>query len=336
MGEKGMAGKKHVTDAAVVIKGAGEMASGIGHRLYRAGITRIVMLEAASPLCVRRFVSFCEAVHDGTAKVEDIRARLVSGASGVATVWQAGEIAVMVDPGWNSLKDLKPDIVIDAIMAKRNLGTRKDEAPFVIGVGPGFTAPRDVHAVVESNRGHDLGRVIYSGSAEPYTGVPGEIKGIAKERVLRAPVGGSVKHVHHLGDDVRKGDLVLYVDDAPVYAPFDGIVTTKYVEVGAMISQGTPIVAMQDPSDNWVNFKVKETELSGYTLNKKVSLRGRDDKLVVEGVIVDISKKPEFATFRATGARGDSDDIIAFNVKVRTNSVQVRPGMRFCIGNEAK
>lgn len=124
--------------------------------------------------------------------------------------------------------------------------------------------------------------------------------------------------------------------ETEIYAPFDGIVTTKYVEVGAMISQGTPIVAMQDPSDNWVNFKVKETELSGYTLNKKVSLRGRDDKLVVEGVIVDISKKPEFATFRATGARGDSDDIIAFNVKVRTNSVQVRPGMRFCIGNEAK
>ena len=214
---------KRITDATVVIKGAGEMASGIAHRLYRSGIARILMLEAENPLCVRRFVSFCEAVHDGTAEVESIRARLAAGLPDVAPIWQAGEIAVIVDTEWKSVGALKPDIVIDAIMAKRNLGTRKDEAAFVVGVGPGFAAPRDVHAVIESNRGHDLGRVIYDGSAEPYTGMPGEIKGVAKERVLRAPVAGRVGHVHQLGDAVKKGDLVVYVDNAPVYAPFDGI-----------------------------------------------------------------------------------------------------------------
>ncbi|MBP1749382.1 MAG: selenium-dependent molybdenum hydroxylase system protein, YqeB family [Deltaproteobacteria bacterium] len=216
-------GNKKITDAAVVIKGAGEMASGVAHRLYRAGVKRIVMLEVEKPLCVRRFVSFCEAVHDGTADVENVRARLADGVSDLASIWQAGEIAVIVDPEWKTIMNLSPDIVIDAIMAKRNLGTRRNEAAFVVGIGPDFVAPRDVHAVIESNRGHDLGRVIYDGSAEPYTGMPGEIKGIAKERVLRAPNAGQVKHVHRLGDDVRKGDLVLYVDDVPVYAPFDGI-----------------------------------------------------------------------------------------------------------------
>ena len=223
MGREEMSSKIDITNAAIIIKGAGEMASGIAHRLYRAGMTHILMLEAASPLCVRRFVSFCEAVHDGSAEVEKIKARLALRLPEVASIWQAGEIAVIVDPQWKSIAGLKPDIVIDAILAKRNLGTRKDEAALVVGVGPGFTAPVDAHAVIESNRGHNLGRVIYDGSAEPYTGMPGEIKGIAKERVLRAPVDGVVKHVHHLGDDVKDGDLVLYVDDAPVYAPFDGI-----------------------------------------------------------------------------------------------------------------
>ncbi len=216
-------GTKGIADLTVIIKGAGEMASGIAHRLYRAGMTRILMLEIERPLCVRRFVSFCEAVHDGAATVEDIKARLISGISDLASIWQTGEIAVMVDPAWKSIESIKPDIVIDAVMAKRNLGTHSDEAGFVVGVGPGFVAPRDVHAVIESNRGHDLGRVIYAGSAEPYTGIPGEIKGLTKERVLRAPVPGHVRHVRCLGDAVRKDDLILYVDEAPVYAPFDGI-----------------------------------------------------------------------------------------------------------------
>ncbi len=236
--------EKKITDATVVIKGAGEMASGIAHRLYRSGMTRILMLEVANPLCVRRFVSFCEAVHDGMVAVENISARFVENARDAESAWKAGQIAVTVDPEWRSLKDVRPDIVIDAIMAKRNVGTRKEEAPFVIGVGPGFIAPHDVHAVIESNRGHDLGRVIYDGSAEPYTGMPGEIKGVAKERVLRAPVPGPVKHVHLLGDEVKQGDLVLYVGDAPVHAPFDGIlrglIREMVVEKGEKVGDVDP------------------------------------------------------------------------------------------------
>jgi len=228
---------KSIAELTVVVKGAGEMASGVAHRLFRAGIGRIVMLDIAMPLCVRRFVSFCEAIHDGTSVVEGVTAELAGDASRMDVVWEAGRIAVFVDPQWRSIPLLSPDVVVDAIMAKRNIGTKKDEAPFVIGVGPGFAAPRDVHAVVESNRGHDLGRVIYDGTAEPYTGLPGEMKGVGKERVLRSPVAGRVKHVRRMGDEVKKGDLVLYVGDEPVYAPFDGVLRGLIREIDVEIAE---------------------------------------------------------------------------------------------------
>ena len=215
--------KRNLNDLSVVIKGAGEMASGIAHRLYQAGIHRIAMLEIARPLSVRRFVSFCEAVYDGTAKVEGMESEIVTDVPSIKKAWERGHIAVIVDPAWKTVKTLSPDAVVDATMAKRNLGTTKNDAPFVIGVGPGFEAPRDVHAVVESNRGHDLGRVIYDGTAEPYTGVPGEMKGVGKERVLRAPSAGVVKHIRKIGDAVKEGEPVLFVGDTQVYAPFDGI-----------------------------------------------------------------------------------------------------------------
>jgi xanthine dehydrogenase accessory factor len=199
------------------------MASGIVHRLYEAGLRRMAMLETDNPLCVRRYVSFCEAVHDGAQEVEGVRARRVDTIENVVPAWEAGEIAVIVDPDWKIMPALAPDVVVDAIMAKRNLGTGSHEARLVIGVGPGFTAPHDVHAVIESNRGHDLGRVIYNGSAEPHTGIPGTIEGLSAERVLRAPIEGRVTHVRSLGDEVKKGDLLLHVGNVPVYAPFDGI-----------------------------------------------------------------------------------------------------------------
>ena len=214
---------KKLADLSIVIKGAGEMASGIAHRLYRSGLKQIVMLEIERPLSVRRFVSFCEAVYDGSAIVEDVAAKLVSTVKEVGEVWKDGKIAVIIDPSWTAIDELSPDVLIDAIMAKRNLGTKKSEAPFVIGVGPDFVAPRDVHVVVESNRGHDLGRVMFNGTAEPYTGKPGEMKGVGIERVLRAPGAGMVRHVLSIGDEVKKGELILYVSDEPVYAPFDGI-----------------------------------------------------------------------------------------------------------------
>ena len=208
----------------IVIKGAGEMASGIAHRLFKSGLTNICMTEIERPAAVRRSVAFCEAVYLASVEIEGVRASLVRDLPHLKDAWRQRRLGVLVDPEWRIVADLRPDIVIDAIMAKRNLGTNREEAPLVVAVGPGFLAPRDVHAVVESNRGHNLGRVILSGAAEPHTGVPGSVAGYTTERVLRSPRQGAVRHLKSIGDAVKKGDVVLYVDDAPVPASIDGIV----------------------------------------------------------------------------------------------------------------
>jgi xanthine dehydrogenase accessory factor len=211
-------------DLRVVVKGAGEMATGIAHCLFMAGITRIVMTEIAHPLAVRRGVAFCEAVHEGFVEVEGVRAELIQNASALEALWKRRCVGVMIDPEWKIVTELKPEVVVDAIMAKRkNTGTRVTEAPLVIGVGPGFIAPDDVHVVIESNRGHDLARLIYEGQAEPFTGKPGTTEGFTDERVLRAPRAGRVRHVKAIGEAVSKGDVVLYVGEEPVRAEIGGI-----------------------------------------------------------------------------------------------------------------
>ena len=207
----------------IVIKGAGEMATGIACRLFMANLKSLVMLEIPRPISVRRGVAFSEAVYEKEKEVEGVKAECAVNFAQVFDAWSRGDIAVIVDPEWGFINELKPDVVIDAIMAKRNTGTKSEEAPLVIGVGPGFTAPREVHVVVESNRGHNLGKTIYSGSAEPHTGIPGSTMGYTRERVLRAPHGGRIKHKKDIGDTIKKGDLILYVDESPLFAPIDGI-----------------------------------------------------------------------------------------------------------------
>jgi xanthine dehydrogenase accessory factor len=208
---------------SIVIKGAGEMASGIAHRLYTAGMTRICMIEIDASLCVRRTVSFCEALVEGQVVVEGVTGTRVRDLAELNEAWEQGRIGVMADPDWKFIAELKPDVVVDAILAKRNLGTVRGEAQVVIGVGPGFSAPNGVHAVIESNRGPDLGQVIYKGETESYTGIPGVKAGYRWERVLRAPHAGTVRHLKSIGDPVKAGDTVLYVDETPVTSAIDGI-----------------------------------------------------------------------------------------------------------------
>ncbi|MCL2828956.1 MAG: selenium-dependent molybdenum cofactor biosynthesis protein YqeB [Oscillospiraceae bacterium] len=206
----------------VLIKGAGDIATGIAIRLHRAQF-QVTMTERPVPTTVRRTVSFSSAVTDGSATVEGIEAVLVPSADRAGETWAVGKIPVLIDPGAICISHLNPDAVVDAILAKKNLGTSITDAPVVIAVGPGFTAGVDCHAVVESNRGHDLGRVIIRGSAIPNTGVPGEVGGQTTDRVLRTPVGGVFQQKLDIGTRVKSGDIVGTVDGVPIAAQIDGI-----------------------------------------------------------------------------------------------------------------
>jgi xanthine dehydrogenase accessory factor len=182
------------------------------------------MLETDRPMAVRRCVSFCEAVYDGAITVEGITARKADMRSDIFRIWDAGEVPVVVDPGWDVIPNLGPQVVIDAIIAKKNLGTNMAEAPLVIGLGPGFSAGEDVHCVIETNRGHDLGRIIEKGPAQADTGVPGTICGVSLERVLRAPCAGVFIASSTIGDLVTRGQVLGHVEKMPVTALIDGMV----------------------------------------------------------------------------------------------------------------
>lgn len=205
----------------VVIRGAGDLASGIALRLIRSKID-VVMTDLPHPLAIRRTVAFCEAIPNGTTTVEGVTAKLATSSEDALQLISQGILPVMADPEANCIKELKPDAVVDAILAKRNLGTTINDAPVVIGVGPGFTAGVDCHAVVETMRGHTLGRTIYEGSALPNTNIPGLIGGFAGERVLRAPDTGVFKSVLSIGALVKAGDVAGYVNDKPMLCTIDG------------------------------------------------------------------------------------------------------------------
>ena len=218
----------------IICRGGGDLATGIVHRLFRAGFP-VLVLETDSPAAIRRQVSFSEAVYDGTATVEGVTAERIASADRAAVdhVLEAGHVPLLVDPEGSSIPLLKPDIVVDAIIAKKNLGTAKEMAPLVIGVGPGFTAGEDVDLVVESMRGHNLARIFTTGSALPNTGIPGNIGGFTKERVLHAEAAGYMKNIRKIGDIVEKGEEI-----ARIYEKMteDGTCSGSYVSVEASIS----------------------------------------------------------------------------------------------------
>ena len=210
-------------DKKIWIRGAGDLATGIALRLYRSGFD-IIMSDTAVPTTVRRTVAFSPAVYTGETSVEGITGKLCENISMIDTVIESGCIPVIVDPSGEIMKEYKPDVIVDAIIAKTNIGTKITDADIVIGVGPGFEAGVDCHAVVETKRGHNLGRVLWSGSAYPNTGVPGNIGGYTVERIIRATADGVFKAKVNIGDYVKAGDLLAYCDETPVYANIDGIV----------------------------------------------------------------------------------------------------------------
>ena len=205
----------------VVIRGGGDIATGIALRLYRSGM-EVVLCEREQPTAIRRTVAFSEAVRLGETEVEGVAARRAE-LEEIPELLELGIVPVLVDPEAELALALAPDALVDAILANRNLGTTADMAPAVVAVGPGFTAGEDCHAVVETMRGHYLGRVLYEGSALPNTNVPGLIGGYAGERVLRAPADGVFQGALAIGDRVEAGDVAGYVDGVPMACTIGGV-----------------------------------------------------------------------------------------------------------------
>ncbi len=207
----------------VLVRGGGDLGSGVIYRLRRAGFA-VVVAETPAPLCVRRTVSYASAVFEGQITVDGLMARVTTPElASVESVLALGEIPVLIDPEGQFIPRFVPLVIVDARMAKRNLGTAITDAPLVIALGPGFEAGQDCHAVIETNRGHNLGRVIWRGGAEPDTGIPGQIAGVAALRVLRAPVDGYVFPHRQIGDPIRAGDVIAEVAGQPVMAGIDGV-----------------------------------------------------------------------------------------------------------------
>ena len=209
-----------VAGRLVVVRGAGDLGTGCVVRLVRAGF-RVVALEMAHPFAIRRTVSLSEAMYDGSARVEGVGAfRCLE----LPEEWAGDQVPILEDPECRVLGRISPVALVDAIVAKRNLGTRLDMAPVVVALGPGFEAGRDAHAVVEPNRGHDLGRVILSGCAEPNTGLPGLIAGQGPGRVVHAPVAGVAETIRAIGDTVEAGEPLLSIGGTLVPAAIGGVV----------------------------------------------------------------------------------------------------------------
>ena len=207
----------------VLIKGAGEQASAVAHRLFRCGY-RVAMTDLERPTAIRRTVSFCSALYDGAIEVEGVHAvaRALEAVPGLPeAAWD--RIPVVADPGSRLVTLWRPDVVVDARILKTNLDNRLDDAPLVIGLGPGLEAGRDVHAVVETNRGHHLGRIVERGFTERDTGQPGEIGGYTRERLLRAPVAGRFTSERAIGERVAAGTPIGRVGGTWVAALIAGV-----------------------------------------------------------------------------------------------------------------
>jgi len=227
-------------DILVVIKGGGDLATGAAHRLHRVGV-KVVVTELAQPTVIRRAVAVGSAVYEGRAEVEGLVAQLVESYQDMRAVLAGGQVPVVIDPRGEVITRLRPTVVVDAIMAKRSTGaTTITDSPIVIGLGPGFTAGVDVHAVIETNRGHHLGRVILSGSAEPHTSLPGPTAGFTRERVLRAPCEGTFTGKRRIGDAVQAGEAVASVAGQPVVANISGVVRGLLAD-GLLVKAGTKV-----------------------------------------------------------------------------------------------
>ncbi len=256
----------------IVVRGGGDLATGVAQKLWRAGLA-VVILETDAPTAIRRNVALCEAVYEGQVQVEDIVCRFVDSPVVLEYCWRDGIVPLLIDAAGDTISNIAPEAVVDAILAKRNQGTHRGMADVTIALGPGFRAGEDVDAVIETMRGHDLGRLILSGGAQPDTGVPGDIAGRDAQRVLHAPVAGNVVCHKQIGDVAREGDILFTVEGQAVRAPFTGLVR-------GMLHDGTPVPKGMKTADidprldvDWRTISDKARCLGGAVLEAYFYLR---------------------------------------------------------------
>ncbi len=236
----------------VIVRGAGDLASGTIHALVRSGWP-VIALETEMPASIRRTVCFSEAVYDGEITVEGVTARLAASPEDALRIAGSGRAAVLVDSGCRILEHVRPAVLVDATMAKRNLGTNRDMAPLTIALGPGFTAGEDVDYVVETMRGPSLGCVLAQGTALPDTGVPGMVGGYTAERVIHAPAGGILRALHGIGDPIGKGETIAEIETGqgtvPVFAGISGVLR-GLIRSGFPVKKGLKIADIDPRPDS--------------------------------------------------------------------------------------
>lgn len=235
----------------IIVRGGGDIATGTIHKLHRCGYP-VLVLEAGYPSAIRRQVAFSEAVYDGRSEVEGTVCVRVKDMKEARRVWNEGDIPLMVDPDCQILQEIRPWALIDGILAKRNLGTNKQMADKTIALGPGFFAGRDVDLVIETMRGHNLGRIIGNGEAQANTGVPGVIAGYGKERVIHSPAQGILLERAQIGDKVKKGQEIAVIvtgqGEVPVEATLDGLIR-GLIRPGYPVTKGLKIADI-DPRES--------------------------------------------------------------------------------------
>ena len=263
----------------IIVRGGGDLATGTIYKLKRYGFP-VLVLETASPAAIRRTVAFSEAVFQGHQTVEGITCYLAGSLEQAKALLQEGKLTILVDPLGGSIRELKPLAVVDAILAKKNLGTNRDMAPITIGLGPGFTAGCDVDAVVETKRGHTLGMVLRSGSAAANTGIPGIIAGFGRERVIYCPADGVLHPVKKITDTVSKGEIIAVVETeqgtVPVEATLDGIVRGMIRE-GYPVSKGFKIADIDpriEERENCFTISDKARCIAGGVLEAILQMKG--------------------------------------------------------------
>jgi len=268
----------------IIVRGGGDLATGTIYKLHQCGFP-VLILETENPSAIRRNAAFSEAVYAGRQAVEDVTCTLAADVSKAMALIQAGNLAMLIDPAGESIALLRPLAVVDAILAKRNLGTHRGMAPVTVALGPGFTAGQDVDAVIETARGHTLGKVFYQGTAAANTGVPGIIGGCGRERVIHSPAAGTLRNVKHITDTVKKGEVIAIVEspagEVPVHATIDGLLR-GLIRDGYPVTEGFKIADI-DPRvqeyDNCFTISDKARCIAGGVLEAILHLKHEKESL---------------------------------------------------------